>query len=62
MMSKKLAVGLLGLALTAVTTQAAAPTISCKIDGTNLIVTYTGTLYQSEDAVNWTEVASASSP
>ncbi|MBO6004121.1 MAG: hypothetical protein J6Q00_00895, partial [Verrucomicrobia bacterium] len=54
--------GLLAVALAAVMTQAAEPTISCKTDGDNLLVTYTGTLYQSEDAVNWTEVASASSP
>ncbi len=50
------------LALAAASVQAAEPTISCKTDGDNLIVTYTGTLYQSSDAVNWTEVASASSP
>ena len=54
--------GLLAVALAAVMAQAEQPTISCKMDGTNLIVTYTGTLYQSEDAVNWTKVDSASSP
>ena len=54
--------GLLAVVLAAAMVQAAAPTISCKTDGNNLIVTYTGTLYQSSDAVNWTEVSSASSP
>ena len=54
--------GLLAVVLAAAMVQAAAPTISCKTDGNDLIVTYTGTLYQSEDAVHWTEVASASSP
>ncbi len=33
--------GLLAVALAAVMTQAAEPTISCETDGTNLIVTYT---------------------
>ncbi|MBQ7589725.1 MAG: SUMF1/EgtB/PvdO family nonheme iron enzyme [Verrucomicrobia bacterium] len=37
-------------------------TISCKTDGTNFIVSYTGTLYQSEDSVNWMEVPNATSP
>ena len=41
---------------------AAELSISCEINGANLIVTYTGTLYQSSDAVNWTEVTFASSP
>ena len=54
--------GLLAVVLAAAMVQAAAPTISCKTDGNDLIVTYTGTLYQSSDAVNWTEVSSASSP
>ena len=54
--------GLLAVVLAAVLAQAEQPTINCKIDGTNLVVTYTGTLYQSEDAVNWTKVDSASSP
>ena len=58
----KLTSGLLGLALVTVMAQAAKPTINCKTDGDDLIVSYTGTLYQSEDAVHWTEVASASSP
>jgi len=52
----------MGLALAAVSGQTAEPTIQYEVSGTNLIVTYTGTLYQSTDAVNWTEVASASSP
>jgi len=54
--------GLLGLALTAVTAQAAAPSLSYEISGNELIINYTGTLLQSADAVNWSEVASASSP
>ena len=59
---KKLTVGLLGLALAAAMAQADGPTISCKMDGTNLIVTYTGELYQSTDAVKWTAVPGATSP
>ncbi|MBO4716143.1 MAG: hypothetical protein J5672_08640, partial [Verrucomicrobia bacterium] len=62
MMSKNLAVGFLGLALAAAMAQADGPTISCKMDGTNLIVTYTGELYQSTDAVKWTAVPGATSP
>ena len=54
--------GLLGLALTAVTAQAAAPSLSYEISGNELIISYTGTLLRSSDAVNWTEVVSASSP
>ena len=51
-----------GALFTSFNAQADGPTISCEVVGGNLIVTYTGTLYQSTDAVNWTEVASASSP
>jgi len=58
----KFLTGFLSLALVSATALAAEPSISCETDGTNLIVTYTGTLYQSTDAINWTEVASASSP
>ncbi|MBR5978337.1 MAG: hypothetical protein IK033_04985, partial [Verrucomicrobia bacterium] len=58
----KLTAGLLGLALTAMTAQAAAPALSYEINGNNLVITYTGTLLQSSDAVNWTEVQSATSP
>ncbi len=61
-MNHKLLSSLLGLALTAVTAQAAAPSLSYKINGNEFIITYTGTLYQSTDAVSWTAVASASSP
>ena len=61
-MNTKIFTGFLSLVLASVTALATEPTISCKMDGTNLIVTYTGTLLQSTDAVNWTEVASASSP
>ena len=38
------------------------PTLSYEIEGGGLVLTYTGTLLQSDDAVNWTEVKSASSP
>ena len=61
-MNKKVLTVFLSLVLVSVTALAAEPTITCETDGTNLIVTYTGTLYQSTDAVNWIEVASASSP
>ena len=44
----KLTAGLLGLALTAMTAQAAAPALSYEVTGNNLILTYTGTLLQSE--------------
>ncbi|MBQ7589485.1 MAG: formylglycine-generating enzyme family protein [Verrucomicrobia bacterium] len=54
--------GLLGLALTMVTAQATAPSLNYEISGNELIINYTGTLLQSADAVNWSEVASASSP
>ena len=54
--------GFLGLALAAALAQAEEPTISCKIDGENFIVTYTGELYQSTDAVSWSKVESTSSP
>ena len=37
-------------------------TISCKAEGNVLVINYTGTLYQSTDTVNWTEVAGATSP
>ncbi|MBR5604891.1 MAG: hypothetical protein IKW70_00475, partial [Verrucomicrobia bacterium] len=62
MKSKKLAAGFLGLALVAAMAQAAGPTISCERNGKNLIVTYTGELYQSTDAIRWSKVQSASSP
>ena len=58
----KIMAGLLCLALTAVTAQAAAPALSYEVTGNNLILTYTGTLLQSADAVTWTEVSSATSP
>ena len=61
-MRTKILTVFMGLALAAVSGQTAEPTIKYEINGTNLIVTYTGTLYQSTDAVNWTEVKSASSP
>ena len=58
----KLTAGLLVLALTGMTAQAEAPSLSYEVTGNNLILTYTGTLLQSTDAVNWTEVQSTSSP
>ncbi|MBO7392297.1 MAG: formylglycine-generating enzyme family protein, partial [Verrucomicrobia bacterium] len=58
----KLTSGLLVLALAGMTAQAAAPSLSYEVNGNELIINYTGTLLQSTDAVNWTEVASASSP
>jgi formylglycine-generating enzyme required for sulfatase activity len=61
-MNKIFIANLLGVALTAAVAQAASPTISCEIKGSNLLISYTGTLYQSSDAVNWTEVKTASSP
>ncbi|MBO4545129.1 MAG: hypothetical protein J5773_05050, partial [Verrucomicrobia bacterium] len=61
-LNQKLCAGLLALAVTAVTAQAAAPTLNYEINGNNLVITYTGTLLQSADAVNWSEVTSASSP
>ena len=54
--------GFLGLVLSASLAQAEEPTISCKMDGENFIVTYTGELYQSTDAISWSKVDSASSP
>ena len=59
---KKLTAGFLGLALAAAMAQAEGPTISFKKDGENFIVTYTGELYQSTDAVKWTAVPGATSP
>ncbi|MBR5737900.1 MAG: hypothetical protein IKX90_04955, partial [Verrucomicrobia bacterium] len=47
---------------TSLNIQAAAPSLSYEINGSELIINYTGTLLQSADAVNWTEVQSASSP
>ena len=58
----KLTSGLLGLALAGMTVHAAAPSLSYEVSGNDLIITYTGTLLRSSDAVNWTEVAWASSP
>ena len=54
--------GLSVLLMTGAISQAQVPTLDYHIDGTNLIMTYTGTLYQSSDAVNWSVVQSASSP
>ena len=62
MKTHKIFAGLLAGLLAATVTHAAEPSITCKMDGNNLVITYTGTLLQSSDAVNWTEVASASSP
>ena len=62
MLNLKTTSGLLGLALAGMTVHAAAPSLSYEVSGNELIINYTGTLLQSTDAVNWTEVAFASSP
>ena len=62
MLNLKTTSGLLVLALAGMTSQAAAPSLSYEVNGNELIINYTGTLLQSTDAVNWTEIASASSP
>ncbi len=54
--------GLLAVTLATIGTQAEEPILTYKLTGNDLILIYSGTLYQSEDAVNWTEVKSASSP
>ncbi|MBO7106707.1 MAG: hypothetical protein J6W73_00570, partial [Verrucomicrobia bacterium] len=61
-MRTKILTAFMGLALAAVSGQTAEPTIKYEVNGTNLILTYSGTLLQSTDAVNWIEVKSASSP
>ena len=38
------------------------PIINYVVDGKTLILNFTGTLYESEDTVNWTEVEGAQSP
>ena len=58
----RITTGLLVLTLAGMTAQAMAPSLSYEVNGNELIINYTGTLLQSTDAVNWTEVASASSP
>ena len=58
----RITTGLLVLTLAGMTSQAAAPSLSYEVNGNELIINYTGTLLQSTDAVNWTEIASASSP
>ena len=62
MKNHKLFIGLLAVGLAATATQAVEPVLSYEVTGNELILTYSGTLLQSTDAVNWTEVASASSP
>ena len=62
MQNHKMITVLLGLALTAAIAQAAKPTISYKTDGSNIIITYTGELYLSEDAISWSKLESASNP
>ena len=61
-MNKKLITVFLGLALTGAMVYATEPTIKYEVNGTDLILTYSGTLCQSTDAISWTEVAFASSP
>ena len=60
-MRTKILTAFMGLALAAVSGQTAEPTIKYEVTGNELILTYSGTLYQSTDAVNWIEVAFASS-
>jgi len=62
MRNHKLFIGLLAVGLAATATQAAEPVLNYEVTGDELILTYSGTLLQSTDAVNWAEVASASSP
>ncbi len=62
MKMKRTILGLLAMALAAAATQAEEPSIAYKISGNSLAIAYTGTLFQSTDAVNWAEVASASNP
>ncbi|MBR5977612.1 MAG: SUMF1/EgtB/PvdO family nonheme iron enzyme, partial [Verrucomicrobia bacterium] len=59
---KNISATLAALVVTVLTDQAAVPTLNYEINGDNLVITYTGTLLQSSDAVNWTEVSSATSP
>ena len=61
-MKKTLLTVLSVLALTGATAQAAAPSLSYEVNGNELVITYTGTLYKSSDAVTWAQVASASNP
>ena len=58
----KIFAGLLTLMLTTTVTQATEPVLSYEVTGNELVLTCSGILYQSEDAVNWTEVKSASCP
>ena len=62
MKMKRTILGLLAMALAAAATQAEEPSIAYKISGNSLAIAYTGTLFQSTDAVHWAEVASASNP
>ncbi len=62
MRNHKFFIGLLAVGLAAIATQAVEPVLSYEVTGDELILTYSGTLLQSTDAVNWAEVASASSP
>ena len=50
------------LALSGMTAQAEIPSLNYEINGSELIINYTGTLLQSSDAINWMEVQSATSP
>ena len=51
-----------GILLASVNIQADVPSLHYEINGKDFIITYTGILYSSSDAVIWTEVKSASSP
>ena len=61
-MKKTLLTVLSVLALAGATAQAAAPSLSYEVNGDELVITYTGILYKSSDAVAWAPVASASNP
>ena len=58
----KIFADLLTVMLTTTVTQATEPILSYEVTGNELILNYSGILYQSKDAVNWAEVKSASSP
>ena len=62
MIKRSFMMGLLAMGLATITTQATEPTVQYEVTGDELILTYSGTLLQSTDAVNWVEVAFASSP
>ncbi|MBO7524844.1 MAG: formylglycine-generating enzyme family protein, partial [Verrucomicrobia bacterium] len=50
------------LGLAAASAQAAGPSIRFEMDGEAMIITYTGTLYQSADGIHWEKAPYATSP